>query len=182
MPREEIRGRHIRDFFGEKGFARIKPFVERALNGEATESDLSVGFPKKGLRHVFASFIPRYDAQGDINGVHVFISDNTEKREAEASLLQSERRSQQQLAELEDIYASSPTGMCYVDTDLRYVRINENLARINGWPTADHIGRTTRDIIPEVADIVEPLYCQIIQTGEPIIDLDLDITNPARAF
>ena len=55
------------------------------------------------------------------------------------------------LIELETLYRTAPVGLCLVDRDLRYVRINERLAAINGKPPGEHIGRTIREIIPEIA-------------------------------
>jgi PAS domain S-box-containing protein len=60
-------------------------------------------------------------------------------------------------------------GLCYFDTDLRYVEINEWLAALNGLAPTQHVGRTIRDILPSVADSVEGQLRQVIRTGEPIL-------------
>jgi len=78
--------------------------------------------------------------------------------------------------ELEIIYSTSPMGMCFMDTDLRYLRCNEKLAEINGISAADHIGRTLREVVPEIAETMEPVYRRIIETGEPVIDVEASIT------
>ena len=54
------------------------------------------------------------------------------------------------LDELELIYRTAPVGLCLVDRELRFVRINEQLAAINGRPVQEHIGKTVRDIIPKI--------------------------------
>lgn len=95
-------------------------------------------------------------------------------------LAQAQRLSQQQLAEINAIYATAPVGLYFVDTDFRYVRVNDLLAEINGTPASQHIGRTFREVLPELADDVEPLFRQIIQTGEPILDLEVVGTNRAQ--
>ena len=86
----------------------------------------------------------------------------------------------QQLGEIEAIYQMAPVGLCFVDTDLRYVRINERLAQINGLSAAEHIGKTFREVLPEVADLIEPMYRQIIESGEPVIDMEVTGTNRAQ--
>ena len=58
--------------------------------------------------------------------------------------------------EIEDLYHNTPVGMCVLDRDLRFFRINERLAEINGIPAADHIGKSRRDMVPTLADEVEP--------------------------
>ncbi|MBD2501012.1 PAS domain-containing hybrid sensor histidine kinase/response regulator [Anabaena azotica] len=96
-----------------------------------------------------------------------------QQKRVEAELRRSQKITQIQLAEIETIYASAPIGLCFVDTNLRFVRINEYLAQINGRPVSEHIGRTIRDILPELADQLEPHYWQVIESGEPIMNQEV---------
>ena len=84
------------------------------------------------------------------------------------------------LAEIEAIYTSAPIGLCVIDRDLRFVRINERLAEMNGIPAAEHIGRTVRYLLPTLAKRVEPLLRRVIKTGLPILALELDGETPAQ--
>jgi PAS domain S-box-containing protein len=56
--------------------------------------------------------------------------------------------------ELIQLYANAPIGLALVDRDHRFVRVNERLAAINGRSVADHLGRTIREVIPKLADVV----------------------------
>jgi PAS domain S-box-containing protein len=87
---------------------------------------------------------------------------------------------EQQLREIETIYQTAPVGMSYGDANMRYVRINEQLAQINGLPIAAHIGRTIREVLPEIADQLEPLYRQVMESGEPILDLEMSGIVPSQ--
>jgi PAS domain S-box-containing protein len=87
---------------------------------------------------------------------------------------------EQQLGEIEAIYRMAPVGLCFVDTDFRYVRINEQLAQINGLSVAQHIGQTFREILPELADLIEPAYRQVMESSAPIIDLEVTGFNRAQ--
>jgi PAS domain S-box-containing protein len=89
------------------------------------------------------------------------------------ALRESEGRALHQLVELEQLYETAPVGLCFVDTDLRYVRINERLAVIHGVPVAEHIGRSIREVVPEAAPKIEPLFRQVIESGRPILDLEI---------
>jgi len=60
-----------------------------------------------------------------------------------------------------------------MDRDLRYIRINARLAEMNGLPAADHIGRTGREVLPDLADKSEEQLKQILQTGKPVIGIEL---------
>ncbi|NLF65696.1 MAG: PAS domain-containing protein [Chloroflexi bacterium] len=77
------------------------------------------------------------------------------------------------LAELDVIYRTAPVGLCVLDQELRYIRINDWLAEINGYPPEAHIGRTVREMVPKLADKVEPLYRQVLETGEPLLGIEI---------
>ena len=82
------------------------------------------------------------------------------------------------LAEIEALYANAPVGLLYLDRDLRFVRINEHLARINGIPVADHIGRTLAEVLPELAPTLEPQLRRVMETGQPIVESELRGATP----
>ncbi|MCH6546552.1 MAG: PAS domain S-box protein, partial [Deltaproteobacteria bacterium] len=94
-----------------------------------------------------------------------------QREQLEATLLESEQRSHEQLAELELLYRTAPLGLCHMDRDLRYLRCNEKLAEINGIPAKDHIGRTLREIVPEIAETMESVYHHVIESGNPVVDV-----------
>jgi diguanylate cyclase (GGDEF)-like protein/PAS domain S-box-containing protein len=77
------------------------------------------------------------------------------------------------LNEIEQVYRYSPVGLCFMDTDYRYVRINEHMAEINGLPVSAHIGRTLRDIIPGLADKIMELYRPVYERGEPVLNAEI---------
>ena len=85
-----------------------------------------------------------------------------------------------QLAEIEAIYRTAPIGLCVIDRDFRFVRINERLAEINGVPASAHIGRTVRDVLPALAKRVEPLFRKVIKTGVSVVGLELQGETPAQ--
>ena len=83
------------------------------------------------------------------------------------------------LAKLESLLAASPIGIAFVDCDLRYLRINEALAALNGKPVAEHIGRTVSEILPDVGDALDRLLRDVIETGQPKLNLEFHRTDPA---
>ncbi len=72
--------------------------------------------------------------------------------------------------EVDRLLADAPVGFAYFDRDLRYVRINDVLARGNGFAVDDHIGRTLREINPHVADQAEQALEQVLRTGEVVVN------------
>jgi GAF domain-containing protein len=64
-------------------------------------------------------------------------------------------------------------GFAVLDSALRYVEINPILAAINGVPADAHLGRTPREIVPGVADVVEQQLLRVLHTGRPFRHLEL---------
>lgn len=86
-------------------------------------------------------------------------------------------------AEIELLYRTAPVGLCLLDPDLRFVRINKLLADINGVAMDDHLGRSIRDVLPDLADTIEPLYRSVIKTRRPELDREITgktLANPDR--
>jgi PAS domain S-box-containing protein len=77
------------------------------------------------------------------------------------------------LAEIEAIYAHVPVGLCVVDSDFRFVHLNERLAEIHGVSVARHLGRTVREVLPDLADELEPVFKHVLDTGQPVMHREI---------
>ena len=106
--------------------------------------------------------------------------DITEREHQDEELRQHDQLARKQLAELEQIYRTAPVGLLFVDSDLRYVRLNERMAEINGVPVSAHIGRRIRDVLPELAPEVESMYRRAMDTREPILNTEMSGSTPAH--
>ncbi|HMS79836.1 MAG TPA: PAS domain-containing protein, partial [Burkholderiaceae bacterium] len=82
--------------------------------------------------------------------------------------------------ELELIYRTAPIGLAMVDRDLRFVRVNERLAQINGASIADHLGRTIGEMVPAVSEQAEAVVRRVLETGVPWTDVEIVGETPAR--
>jgi PAS domain S-box-containing protein len=82
-----------------------------------------------------------------------------------------EARPMQWLAHLQGIYEGVPVGLCFLDRDLRYVSINRRLADMNGVPLSAHLGRTAREINPELFPRVEQYLLRAMR-GEAIHEVE----------
>ena len=80
---------------------------------------------------------------------------------------------------VEALFEAAGIGLGLLDKDLRYVRVNDSLAAINGKKVSEHEGRPVREVIPELADLAEALLRQVIETKEPILNLELSGGTPA---
>jgi PAS domain S-box-containing protein len=84
-----------------------------------------------------------------------------------------ERASGEAQALLDALVSAAPIGQGFLDTDFRYVRVNDALAEINGVPAIDHIGRTVREVLPAMAADIEAALEEVMATGEAIVDLQI---------
>jgi PAS domain S-box-containing protein len=103
-----------------------------------------------------------------------------ERQHTEVALRQSQETIRQQLTEIEAIYTNAPIGLCMLDTNLRYIRVNKRLAEINGIPESDHLGRTVHEVLAELGDVQKPVFEEIIATKLPILNREVHGETPAQ--
>ena len=80
---------------------------------------------------------------------------------------------------LDAVFQSAPVGLAFLDRELRFQRINERLAAINGLPIASHVGRTPPELLPGIenmAEIMADLRC-IVDTGVPRLGVHAPVST-----
>ena len=86
----------------------------------------------------------------------------------------AEKRKDEGLALLDGLFANAPVGLGFLDTQLRYVRINRKLAEINGRTIDDHLGQRVDAVIGgDLGAQVARDCLKVIETGEPLLDLEV---------
>ena len=109
--------------------------------------------------------------------VAVLFKDNSQDRQRQEALEKSEAEARLAAAELQAIYDAAPVGLTVLDRDLRYLRINELLAEINGLSAAEHIGKTVREVVPDIADQAEAALRRVLE-GEELWGFELSGETP----
>lgn len=125
-------------------------------------------------------------ARDDDAGPPYFIAivvDITEQKAVEAALRAREEQAsralarereahlaaERALAALDSLLVAAPAGVSFIDTELRWVRVNETLAQMNGATIEEHLGRTVRDVLGARADEIEPWLRRVIESGEVVV-------------
>lgn len=98
--------------------------------------------------------------------------DVTEERLAKTELEES-------FALLDTFLNNAPIGLGFLSRDLRFIRTNDALAALHGKTREEEVGRTLREMTPRAADTIEPLMRRVLETGEPLIGLDIALEVPA---
>src|SRR4029078_10239989 len=76
--------------------------------------------------------------------------------------------------ELHLSYDTAPVGLAFLTPDCRYVQVNQRLTEICGMSVADHIGRSVRETVPQLADQVEATVQAVLRTGEPVMGIEVN--------
>jgi PAS domain S-box-containing protein len=77
-------------------------------------------------------------------------------------------------------FAAAPAGLAVMDEHLRFVHINDALAKINGLPTEQHVGKTLQEVLPHLAPALEPVLHKVLTTREPIQKFEVVGETPAH--
>ncbi len=179
--REDLIGRHLSDFISAEDWTRERTLLEALLRGEGS-GIIEKCYRRRdgGLAHALVTIALARDVKGQPTGFLGLVTDISQRKEVEARLRQSEELARRQLMEIQAYYDTAPVGLFVLDTELRYLRINERLAAINGQPVAAHLGRTVREILPDLADSVEPIFRNIIATGEPLLNVEINEASASQ--
>ena len=87
-----------------------------------------------------------------------------------SSNLEHEQAQVQALRQLDMLLTCAPFGFVFLDRDLRYVRINDQLAEMHGYSIAAHLGKTVAEIVPSLEPTVREVTARILATGQPVLD------------
>ena len=178
----DIIGRSVTDIWGpeigsrlmketEELFEKRQPItVEEQMLDRA--SDRTITF--------LSNKVPLFAANGARIGILGISRDISDRKAAENELRESQVRLASQLAEVNALYESAPIGLAFFDREYRYMRINDELAAINGVPAQAHIGRTIREILPRNAPSVEPLIDKVFATGKAVRDVEVSGETPQQ--
>lgn len=195
---DEMVGRYVKDVLESAVFAKISPHLRRVL-GEGELATALVRFESRldddgRTPEVQVHYAPIRDHDETIIGINVVAQDVTElrasqreladqKQQLEAHREELERRNTdltRATAQLQALLVNAPVGFCFYDREFRFLRINQPLADIDGVPPEAHIGRTVRQVLPGVADEVEPLLERVFRTGRSVVGAEIEGETPKQ--
>jgi PAS domain S-box-containing protein len=89
-------------------------------------------------------------------------------------LAEAMRKSEESLTLIETLQSTAPVGFAFVDREFRIIRINQALADVNGGPLEDQLGHLVAEVVPDVWSQMEPVYRSVLDTGVPVVNLEVD--------
>jgi formate hydrogenlyase transcriptional activator len=75
---------------------------------------------------------------------------------------------------------ASQVGLCILDTNFRFLAINNTLAEMNGLPAGAHLGKSVREVLGDFAELVEPQLEHVVATGQPVLNFATSFILPTR--
>ena len=81
--------------------------------------------------------------------------------------------------ELLAAYAST-AGIAILDSEYRYLWVNQRLAALNGLQPSEHLGKTVREVIGQIADEIEPYLQRVFSAGASILNVEISGAHSAR--
>jgi PAS domain S-box-containing protein len=142
------------------------------------EAEFRAILPDGSTRWILSRGEAVRDGKGDPLGIAGINMDITTRKQIEEDLRRSKREARARFRELKALYQNAPVGLALLDRDLKFLRINEALARLNGLPVETHIGRYAFDIVPDLRQIAEPLLREVLETAKPIANIEIEGETP----
>lgn len=167
--------------FAPESWIRLTAASERALTaGEPFDLELELAPVNGEPRWAHARGTGVCDAEGRVVRLQFTLQDITARMRAEAKLRENEAVLERRLSEIENAFAGAPVGLAALDANLRYLRINQTLAAMAGISMEEYLGRTPSEVVPALAERVEPILRNVLLTGVPAIDMEIHGETPAQ--
>ena len=139
LTRERTRRLTIREALGEDRYRRLKPHIDAALAGQ--HQTFEIEFPAIGVELARGTYIPHFDATGQVAGFYTLYQDISDERRAETVLREAketlERRVDERTRELTEL--------------------NRELERAKQLADTANLGKT-RFIAAASHDLLQPLH------------------------
>ncbi|MBD1909434.1 MULTISPECIES: PAS domain S-box protein [unclassified Leptolyngbya] len=174
-----------REGFLASGAARATQFYQ---------NEYRVVRPDGSISWVIDKNFPIRNEAGEVYRCCGIVHDITSLKQAEQALQRVneslEERVAAQTAELQaserllnaffEATSTANIGFCIIDNDLRYVKVNETLAAVNGQSVENLVGERVVDSIPDIAAAVEVITRGVLTTRQPVINLEMAAAAPAQ--
>ncbi len=147
---------------------QLQSAIAQVVRGELVNIKIDLFQTKDRATSCDFLFTPITDEKGKITQIIAECHNN--------QVSQTEFTLQKQL--LETCFDDASIGLAILDDRLQYLLINKTLADINGKSPQEHIGKTIREILPELAPRLESIYQQVSTTGEPLRGIEITRETP----
>jgi diguanylate cyclase (GGDEF)-like protein/PAS domain S-box-containing protein len=148
--------------------------VEQALSGvKDFDTDFRIVLPDGTVRHIEAHALVQRDCTGRPLKMFGVTWDMTHRKALEQELLNKQQM-------LKAFVMDSPVGACILDHQLRFTLVNDALAEMHGVPAADHVGKYSWEIVPDLTAQHREIWRRVLQNGETIMNVEIVGETPQQ--
>lgn len=99
---------------------------------------------------------------------------------AEPAVVERGENARTQAAELEVIYRRAPVGLAVYDRNLRFLRVNDLLAKFNNLTPGEHVGRRVDEVVPQFGREIATCLERVFASGESILNVETHRPAPGN--
>ena len=140
--RSKFMGKPMGFVLGPVVYEKVKPFIEKALSGQAVSFEVELPFADGRLRWIRVEYKPDIDEKGDVKGYLALGTDITRLKVSEQSLKESERQYRQ-------LFELAQEGIWAIDSDFVTTMVNPAMAKMLGYGVMEMIGTKLFDFMDE---------------------------------
>ena len=133
VPREQLKGRHVRDIIGPAAYETVKPYIEKALEGERTSFEGYIAY-EAGRRFVHIDYVPTSDHTGQVDGFFVYVRDLTPLKMVEE--------------QFRALVESAPDAMIAVNAEGEITVVNQQAEQLFGYTREEMLGQQLEMLVP----------------------------------
>ena len=142
----ELLGKNLKEFLSEDQYMNILNQTKIRKEGQSSTYEFELTRTDGKKRNVFITAVPQFNDNNKFVGTHGIFRDNTERKQNEQRLLESE-------ANFRSIFESNSSAICIVEPDSTISMVNNEFCKISGYTKEEIIGMCwTRQIPPEDLD------------------------------
>jgi diguanylate cyclase (GGDEF)-like protein/PAS domain S-box-containing protein len=158
---EELVGSSMVDVLNPEFLREALPYYKKALAGKNAAFETVYSFPDRGDRNIHVEYTPKQNADGDLIGIILYVTDVTDLKTAQAQTEKAHR-------DLTDMTDNLSCAIIEMDFEGRCLFSNKVFADWFGRTREEMLGTKVRDLLPpESRKKSEPHYQRALK-GEHI--------------
>ena len=166
-PVAEVMGSEVQEIVGERNFAQIRPHLKMGLAGKQETYTLILNVPDSDeVIYKEVTYVPDKRPDDTVAGVHVLITDITERARVEADLAD-------RAAHLRRVIDSAFTFLAVMDAGGVVLDINQMSLNVIGTKREETVGVIFWELPcwsydPQIANTIREKLAQCVETGKPV--------------
>jgi PAS domain S-box-containing protein len=138
----------------------------------ALDKGIEIEVLQGGQVHTVELLLSEVTWRGE-RGFAAILRDVTQRKAALDELARKAAEIRNQFAELDQLYRFAPVALFAVDPDYRFVRANELVSMMNGYPVDYFLERRISDFMPDFEERLKPIFDAVLRDGQVIQDLEI---------